>query len=106
MSRLLGGIRILIVEDNEDNRVVLQESLRFQGAGVEAVAPATKAADMLDRFDIVVTDYAMPDHDAEGRCGWRPRCDGGRGGTDGPARTAGCPPCRISVLSVSASASS
>ena len=60
---LLSGIRVLIVEDDEDNRFVLEESLRSQGAGVEAVAAAAEAADILDRFDIVLADYDLPDHD-------------------------------------------
>ena len=61
---LLGGVRILIVEDDEDNRIVLEESLRFQGAGVEAVGTAAEAAGILDRFDIILSDYDLPDHDA------------------------------------------
>jgi CheY-like chemotaxis protein len=63
MAGLLGGIRVLIVEDYEDDREVLGQSLQFQGAGIEVVATATEAAVLLDGFDIVVTDYALPDHD-------------------------------------------
>jgi CheY-like chemotaxis protein len=63
MAEPLTGIRVLVVEDNEDNRFLITESLRFQGALVESVSAAHEAADMLDGYDIIVTDYAMPDRD-------------------------------------------
>jgi len=63
MAEPLTGIRVLVVEDNEDNRFLITESLRFQGALVESVSAAREAAEMLDGYDIIVTDYAMPDRD-------------------------------------------
>ena len=63
MAEPLTGIRVLVVDDNDDNRFIISESLRFQGAFVEAVSTARAAAEMLDGFDVVVTDYAMPDRD-------------------------------------------
>ena len=63
MAEPLTGIRVLVVDDNDDNRFIISESLRFHGAFVEAVSAARDAAKMLDSFDIVVTDYAMPDRD-------------------------------------------
>ena len=62
-EQVLTGIRVLVVDDNDDNRVIISESLRFQGAQVEDVATARDAADILDGFDIVVTDYAMAERD-------------------------------------------
>lgn len=63
MVEALTGIRVLVVEDDEDNRFLLTETLRFQGAFVESVSAAHEAAELLDNFDIVITDYAMPDRD-------------------------------------------
>jgi CheY-like chemotaxis protein len=63
MAEPLTGIRVLVVDDNDDNRFIISESLRFHGAFVEAVSAARDAAKMLDGFNIVVTDYAMPDRD-------------------------------------------
>jgi two-component system, OmpR family, response regulator len=60
---LLSGIRVLIVEDDEDNRFLLQESLQVLGAAVEAVPTAGDAVDVLKRFDVIVADYDLPDHD-------------------------------------------
>jgi CheY-like chemotaxis protein len=63
MPGLLDGIRVLIVEDHEDSRLMLAESLRFEGASVESVATAEAAANALDRCDVIITDFALPDHD-------------------------------------------
>jgi CheY-like chemotaxis protein len=63
MPGLLNGIQVLIVEDHEDSRLMLAESLCFEGASVEAVSTAAEAADALDRCDVIVTDFALPDHD-------------------------------------------
>ena len=63
MGEPLTGIRILVVEDNDDNRFIISESLRFHGAFVESASAAREAAEMLASFDIVLTDYAMPDRD-------------------------------------------
>jgi CheY-like chemotaxis protein len=62
-GELLSGIRVLVVEDNDDNRFLITESLRFQGALVESVSAAREAVDVLGNFDVVLTDYAMPDGD-------------------------------------------
>jgi CheY-like chemotaxis protein len=60
---LLSGIQVLIVEDDEDNRFLFQESLQVLGAAVEAVPMAGDALDVLNRFDVIVADYDLPDHD-------------------------------------------
>lgn len=63
MAGLLDGIRVLVVEDDADSRFVLQESMRLQGATVESVSTAADAAASLDCFDVVITDFELPDHD-------------------------------------------
>ena len=58
----LNGVRVLVVEDHEDSRIVLEQCLRLDGASVAAAATAQEAVTLLDQqaFDLVVTDYAMP----------------------------------------------
>jgi CheY-like chemotaxis protein len=63
MAGLLHGVRVLVVEDHEDNRLMLAESLSVQGASVESVSTADAAVNALDRCDVIVTDFALPDHD-------------------------------------------
>jgi CheY-like chemotaxis protein len=63
MAESLTGIRVLVVDDNDDNLVIISQSLQFQGAFVEAVSAARDAVKILGGFDIVVTDYAMPERD-------------------------------------------
>jgi|SRR5215470_4489790 len=59
----LSGIRILVVDDNEDNRDVFVQSLRLMGAEVQGAASAEAAVRLFHVVDIVVTDFALPDHD-------------------------------------------
>jgi CheY-like chemotaxis protein len=63
MTEPLTGIRILVVEDHHDSRDVLDQTLRFQGATVEVAATASDAVRSLERADVVVTDFAMPERD-------------------------------------------
>ncbi|UAL42577.1 PAS domain S-box protein [Shewanella inventionis] len=63
----LQGIRVLVVEDNQLNRQVIDELLRLQGAivtlakgGVEGVEWVTQSNNV---FDIVIMDMQMPDMD-------------------------------------------
>ncbi|WP_445776062.1 PAS domain S-box protein [Shewanella sp.] len=63
----LQGIRVLVVEDNQLNRQVIDELLRLQGAlvtlakgGVEGVEWVTQSQ---NQFDIVIMDMQMPDMD-------------------------------------------
>jgi signal transduction histidine kinase len=62
---LLGGVRVLIVEDEEDTRELLIASLQQCGAEVTAVASVAEALASLDRSlpDVLVSDLAMPDED-------------------------------------------
>jgi len=56
---------ILVVDDQEDNRAVLERRLRRQGHTVESAAGGYPALDMLTRtcFDLVLLDVMMPDLD-------------------------------------------
>ena len=62
---LLGGVRVLIVEDEEDTRELLVASLRQCGADVTATASVAEALACLDRAlpDVLVSDLAMPEED-------------------------------------------
>jgi CheY-like chemotaxis protein len=60
---LLTGIRVLVVEDHDDSRDILDESLRFQGATVHTAPTAADACQALHLADVVVTDFAMPERD-------------------------------------------
>jgi signal transduction histidine kinase/ActR/RegA family two-component response regulator len=61
----LGGLRILLVEDDDDTRECLALGLRRHGAEVVAVASASLAEAALerDRFDVLLSDLAMPGED-------------------------------------------
>jgi DNA-binding response OmpR family regulator len=56
---------ILVVDDQEDNRAVLERRLRRQGHTVESASGGHSALDMLgrQRFDLVLLDVLMPDLD-------------------------------------------
>lgn len=63
----LQGIRILAAEDNELNRVILEELLILEGASVESVENGRLLLERLRQgpsdFDIILTDVQMPDMD-------------------------------------------
>jgi CheY-like chemotaxis protein len=63
MSEILTGIRVVLVEDHEDSRDVLEQMLRFSGALVTSVGAARAALDTLTEADIVITDLSMPGED-------------------------------------------
>ena len=56
---------ILVVDDQEDNRAVLERRLRRQGHTVESATGGLSALEMLarERFDLVLLDVLMPDLD-------------------------------------------
>lgn len=62
---LLGSVRVLIVEDEEDTRELLIASLQQCGAEVTAAASVAEALASLDRElpDVLVSDLAMPEED-------------------------------------------
>ncbi|HYR29014.1 MAG TPA: ATP-binding protein, partial [Thermoanaerobaculia bacterium] len=61
----LDGVRVMIVEDEIDNRKVLAAALRHSGAEIECVASATDAFDVLRRWqpDVIICDITLPDLD-------------------------------------------
>ncbi|MEY2631732.1 MAG: hypothetical protein RIR00_386 [Pseudomonadota bacterium] len=61
----LAGLRLLIIEDNEVNRLMLEEILRQEGAWLLSAGNGREAMDILqqrgtDAFDLVLTDVQMP----------------------------------------------
>jgi CheY-like chemotaxis protein len=63
MADTLTGIRIVIAEDHDDTRDILERVLGSQGATVRAVALAREALELVPSADIIVTDFAMPHED-------------------------------------------
>jgi CheY-like chemotaxis protein len=59
----LAGIKILVVEDDDDSREILAQTLTLEGATVTAVSTAREALALLPKADIVLTDVAMPGDD-------------------------------------------
>jgi len=61
----LDGVRVLIVEDEIDNRKVLATALRHCGAEVECTGSAAEAFGVLDRWEpnVLICDIALPDID-------------------------------------------
>jgi two-component system CheB/CheR fusion protein len=62
-NRALRALKILLVEDSDDIRDVFSGLLRSEGADVVAMGSgnAAIAAALRDDFDVVVTDYGLPD---------------------------------------------
>ncbi len=61
----LAGRRILVVEDNEDARALLQEVLGEMRGEVRGVGSVAQALEVLDTFDphLLISDLAMPGSD-------------------------------------------
>ena len=64
-KRILKGLRVLVVEDNAEDREVLLAELAHHGATVSASASAAEALAELDQLqpDILVADIGMPGED-------------------------------------------
>jgi PAS domain S-box-containing protein len=64
----LDGLRLLVVDDEEDTRDLLREIFERQGAKVSAAASSDEAIDEIDRArpDIVLCDIGMPGEDGYG----------------------------------------
>jgi PAS domain S-box-containing protein len=65
LARRLSGLRVAVVDDENDVRDFLSTSLREYGAEVTALASAEEALDALQRQapDVLVSDVAMPGDD-------------------------------------------
>ena len=61
----LSGVRVLVVDDNEESRRLVGQVLELAGATVVETAsvPEALSAFRRDGFDVVVSDIAMPDTD-------------------------------------------
>jgi signal transduction histidine kinase/ActR/RegA family two-component response regulator len=61
----LRGARVLVVEDEEDARALLEQILAGCGASVETARDAREAIDVVTRFqpDVVVCDVGLPGED-------------------------------------------
>jgi PAS domain S-box-containing protein len=64
-SAVLEGLRVLVVDDEEDARTLIRTVLERQGAEVLAVGSAREALRELSahRLDVIVSDIGMPDED-------------------------------------------
>jgi CheY-like chemotaxis protein len=64
-ASLVGGLRVLVVDDDRDTRELLTDVLGTLGARVTAVESAQHALERLiaDGADLVVSDIAMPEED-------------------------------------------
>jgi CheY-like chemotaxis protein len=64
-SLSLDGVRVLIVEDDEDTREVLTLGLELQGAEVLAVGSAREAMGAIQELppDVILSDIGLPDED-------------------------------------------
>ncbi len=62
-SKMHGPGRLLVVEDNKVNRILLQRGLEQEGHAVTAAANGKEALELLQRqpFDIVLLDIEMPE---------------------------------------------
>ena len=65
MNRLLDGVHILIVEDDEDNRELLSFALRDSGAKVTTARSAAEVRALLETAlpDLIVSDLSLPGED-------------------------------------------
>ena len=61
----LDGLQVLVVDDEEDARVIVEQVLRDKGASVTAAASATQALELFAASppDVIVCDIGMPDMD-------------------------------------------
>jgi signal transduction histidine kinase/CheY-like chemotaxis protein len=61
----LAGIRVLLVEDDDDARLLLEKVLKSHDAHVRAVPTAREALDILERerVDVLLSDIEMPGTD-------------------------------------------
>jgi CheY-like chemotaxis protein len=63
MPKTLAGIRILVVEDDDDSREIFAYALDAEGATVTAASTAREALPFLSSVDIILTDFVLPGDD-------------------------------------------
>ncbi|HET8796770.1 MAG TPA: CHASE domain-containing protein [Thermoanaerobaculia bacterium] len=63
-GRALEGLRVMLVEDDDESRVVIASILQHHGASVTALSSVCEALGRIDTaFDLVLTDIGMPESD-------------------------------------------
>jgi CheY-like chemotaxis protein len=64
-SAILEGLRVLVVDDEQDARVLIQTILEKEGAEVKTVGSSREALAAFETFkpDVLVSDIGMPDED-------------------------------------------
>lgn len=64
-EKILNGLRVLVVDDNTDNRDFIEFLLKECGAEVVTAGLATEALKIFVEFkpDILITDISMPEND-------------------------------------------
>ena len=69
----LQGVRVLVVDDNKTNRIILEQNLKVWGArsesysgGREALVGLSQAVAAQDAFQLAILDYQMPEMDGIG----------------------------------------
>lgn len=64
-SKILSGLRVLLVEDNEDSRVATQLIIESEGAKVATAESGKEALSILSKesFDLIISDINMPKGD-------------------------------------------
>jgi CheY-like chemotaxis protein len=64
-GRVLGGVRVLAVDDDADALEVISEALRGAGASLETARSGSEAIEACrhKQFDVLVCDLAMPGMD-------------------------------------------
>lgn len=65
ISMALGGVRVLVVDDEPDARDVIATMLRQAGADVSLAGSAAEAFSLLETLplDVLISDVAMPGED-------------------------------------------
>src|SRR5918996_5501734 len=63
--RSLEGVRVLLIEDDDDSREMTRLALEREGASVTATASAGEAMSAIEREvpDVVLSDISMPGED-------------------------------------------
>jgi CheY-like chemotaxis protein len=61
----LRGIRVLVVDDDDDARLLVEKVLETEGASVKTVSSAREALELLarERVDVLLSDIEMPGTD-------------------------------------------
>jgi PAS domain S-box-containing protein len=64
-TRSIGGLKLLVVDDDRDARELLAVTLESRGAQVRTVSSAAEALELIarDRFHVLIADIGMPEGD-------------------------------------------